>query len=119
MTGKESIRRENEEGNPSKKSTPIRGKETELDTIEQGEKDAGYYKQKQDIAETRHRNLTLRTSTAEEQEQNNNGEITDRIVTIQTEEGRYEARLVGDNSNDSPSRNRWNSHDTEYPNRLE
>ena len=52
-------------------------------------------KQKPDAAEPRHRHLTFSTRTVEECEQNNNGTITDRIVTIQASEGSYEERLAG------------------------
>ena len=67
-----------------------------------GKKDQRCYKEKQNASGPRHRDMTPITSTAEEHEQNNNGTTTDRIVKLQAAEGRYEARLVGDNSNNFP-----------------
>ena len=84
--------------------TTTRGKETERDTAEQEKADQKHVTQKQEASEPRHRSLTLSTRTVEEQEQNNNGTITDTTVTIQTTEGSYDARLVEGDSNNRPVR---------------
>ena len=102
ITGKENTRPENEEENHPKQSRSIRGKEIEQDATEQEKADPKHFTQKQDATEPRHRNLALRNRTSEEHEQNSNGATTDRTVTIQTAEGSYEARLVGDNANNFP-----------------
>ena len=90
------------ETNRPKQSKTTRGKEKERHTAEREKADQKYVTQKQDAEEPRCKDLTISIRTVDEKEQNSSKIITARTVQIQTTEGRCEARLVEDDSDNRP-----------------
>ena len=103
-TGNESSRQENKEASHPKKINYNNKRQNEIQ--HNRKRGSGNDTQKQDAVQTTHKTLTPRTSTPEEREQNNNGNTTDKTVTIQTAEGSYKAKLVGVTQTIFPSRNK-------------
>ena len=87
--------------NPPKRNKTGGDEEIRRGTAEQKKIDQKQAKPQEDTAEIQNRNQqAARRRMVADREQQNNGRKKDKIATIQTTAGRYEARLTEDNAND-------------------